>query len=288
MSANQAVKKNISGMQVIKTLQLLLEGNYTMNELTEKLNAKEKEAIFNSSVVSKYINTCRYLGFNIPKIHNKYFVAKLPFGMTLSSREIELLDVLQKFAIEKLSSKVNNLFNNFIMRLNQYSNKDIIRVERNTLELTHELFKKAIQEKRRIVLMYRAKTLLECVPVAIVEYKGKTCFKVVSKGKEKHISVERISGLELLGKIFSPEEYLGERVEFELTGELAQRYSLREHEEILKSELNYKRIVNNGENKDELFSRFLRYDKNCKILKPKSYADEMRTILDNMLANYGE
>ena len=64
-------KKNLSSMQVIKTLQILLQGDYTMNELIEQLNANESEPIFNNSVVSKYINTCRYCGIEIPKIHNK-------------------------------------------------------------------------------------------------------------------------------------------------------------------------------------------------------------------------
>ena len=50
---NQAVKRNQSSMQVLKTLQLLLEDNYTMSELIEKLNEKEDEPIFNNSVVSK-------------------------------------------------------------------------------------------------------------------------------------------------------------------------------------------------------------------------------------------
>ena len=58
-------KKNLSSMQVIKTLQILLQGDYTMNELIEQLNANESEPIFNNSVVSKYINTCRYCGIEI-------------------------------------------------------------------------------------------------------------------------------------------------------------------------------------------------------------------------------
>lgn len=289
MSANQAVKRNISGMQVIKTLQLLIEDNYTMSELTKKLNENEKTPIFNNSVVSKYINTCRYMGIDIPKIHNKYFVAKLPFGLDLSIKDIELLENLQKIATEKLSSKPNKLFNSFIRRLNKYSNKDITKVEKKTVDATYELFDKAIQEKRRIMLMFRAKALLECIPVAIVEYKGKQCFKVIHKGKERHISIERISGMELLGKIFSAEEHSGQRVEYILTGELAQRYTLRDHEELLKSELpNYIKIANKGEDKFELFSRLLRYDKDCEIIKPQSYRDEMKVLLDNMLANYGE
>ena len=34
-------KKNISSMQVLKTLQVLLQGNYTMQELVSILNENE-------------------------------------------------------------------------------------------------------------------------------------------------------------------------------------------------------------------------------------------------------
>ena len=236
MSTNQIVKKNLSGMQVIKTLQLLLEDNYTMGELIEKLNQNEAEPIFNNSVVSKYINTCRYLGFEIPKIHNKYYVAKLPFGLDLSFNDLNLLEILQKTAVAHLSAKANKLFNNFIVRLNKYSNKDIIRIEKKTTELIHELFDKAVRERRRISLMFKTKGCIECIPIEIVHYKGKYCFKIIHKNKEKHVSIHRISGMEILGKNFSSEEYIGQRAEFKITGGLAQRYTLREHEELLKNE----------------------------------------------------
>ena len=32
-----SIKKNLSSMQVLKTLQVLLQGNFTMQELIEKL-----------------------------------------------------------------------------------------------------------------------------------------------------------------------------------------------------------------------------------------------------------
>lgn len=289
MSANEIVKRNISGMQVIKTLQLLMEDNYTMIELTEKLNEKEKTPVFNHSVVSKYINTCRYLGIDIPKIHNKYFVAKVPFGLDMSGRDIELIEHLLNTANSKLPHKQSKFFNNFIDKLNKYSNKDVARVENKTVDLTYELFNKAIQEKRRIVLMFRAKALMECIPVEIVEHKGKTAFKVIHENKERFISVERISGLEILGRRFTPEEHQGQTVIFKLTGELAQRYSLREHEEEIAQSLpDYITISNHGENKEELLSRLLRYDRNCEIISPKSYRDDIKSMLNSMLANYGE
>ena len=76
----ESLKKNLSSIQVLKTLQVLLQGNYTMQELINKLNTNEETPIFNNSVISKYINTCRYCGIDIPKIHNKYFVASMPLA----------------------------------------------------------------------------------------------------------------------------------------------------------------------------------------------------------------
>lgn len=289
MNANEVVKRNLSGLQVIKTLQLLMEDNYTMIELTEKLNEREKTPNFNHSVVSKYINTCRYLGFDIPKIHNKYFVAKVPFGLNMSGRDVELIENLSQTSSNRLTNKQNKIFDSFFNKLNKYSNKDITRVENKTVDLTYELFNKAIQQKRRVMLMFRIKALMECIPVEISERKGKPAFKVIHNNKVKYIAVDRISGLEVLGKRFTPEEHHGQTVIFKLTGELAQRYSLREHEEEIAQSLpDYITISNHGENKEELLSRLLRYDKNCEIISPKSYRDDIKTMLDSMLANYGE
>lgn len=291
MAKNELVKKNISGLQVIKTLQLLLEDNYTMSELTEKLNKNEKESIFNNSVVSKYINTCRYCGFDIPKIHNRYFLAKLPFGLDLYSRDYELLNILQDVANKRLSGKSNNLFNSFIRRLNKYSNRDIIRVEKKTFELTCEKFDKAIQEKRKIMLMFKAKALLECIPLSIEEHKGKLCFKVLYNDKTRFVAMDRISGLEILGKIFTPsdEQELGETVIFEIKGDLISRYTMREHEqEIARNLPESITISNTGEDKDKLLARLLRYDNLCEIKSPQSYREEMKAMLEKMLSNYGE
>ena len=290
MAANEVVKRNLSGMQVIKTLQILLENNFTMSELTEKLNENEKEAVFNNSVVSKYINTCRYCGFDIPKIHNRYFLAKLPFGLDLTSNDFELLKNMQICANKRLSGKSNNLFNNFITRLNKYSNKDIIRVEKKTIKLTCETFDKAIKEKRKVMLMFKAKALLECIPLEITEQKNKLYFKILHKNKERYVSIERITGLQILGKIFVPsDEELGETVIFKIKGELIPRYTLREHEtEISRHLPEYIIISNVGEDKEKLLERLLRYDKFCEIVSPQSYRNEFKAMLNKMLANYEE
>ena len=146
-------KMNQSSRQVLKTLQVLLQGNYSMNELVEILNSDEDIPLFNNSVISKYINTCRCCGIEIPKIHNKYFVASMPFGLELTGCDINLLENLQEIVREHFTKQANKIFDSFIEKLNKYSNKKIVRVEKKSYKLTVELFDYAISEKRKINLM---------------------------------------------------------------------------------------------------------------------------------------
>lgn len=283
-----AVKRNISSMQVIKTLQLLLEDNYTMTELVERLNKDEKKPVFNNSVVSKYINTCRYIGIDIPKIHNRYFVAQVPFGMNITSSELDLLEKLQYTASEHLTKSSIKHFTNFMSRINKFSNKHIARVEKKTFKMTCELFEKAINEKRKVILMFRAKALLECIPLKITENKNQIFFHVTYNGKDRAISSDRIAGIHLLDKRFVAYQETESSVVFRLTGKLAQRYELREHEQISDYHLpEYIVVKNSNENKAELISRLLRYDSCCQVLYPVTFREEFKNCIKNTLSNYG-
>lgn len=288
MNINQVVKKNVSGMHVIKTLQLLLEDNYTMAQLVEKLNNSETDAKFNNSVVSKYINTCRMCGIEIHKIHNKYFVAHLPFGLDLSTREIELLSMLQNVAEKEFSLKIKETFFDFMNRISKYSNKHMVKVEKDNVEKVEELFYRAIQEKRKVSLMYKNKKMIECVPLEIIEKNGKTFFKVSYKNKEKDIYFERISGVEIIDKNFILATQEPEKIVFRLYGALAQRYTLKENEEeVGRSAMGYITISNKCENRAALMARILRYDSCCEVVSPQDFRDEVKRTLKDMLANYG-
>ena len=50
----------------------------------------------------------------------------------------------------------------------------------------------------------------------------------------------------------------------------------------------YIKVSNVGEEKSELLSRLLRYDKDCEIISPRNYREEMKLIINSMLENYGE
>ena len=286
MTANQAVKRNISSMQVLKTLQVLLEDNYTMAELIKELNKNEKEPLFNNSVISKYIITCRFCGIDIPKIHNRYFVSSLPFGLDLTPRDEDLLDKLGDVAKERFSKKQNKIFGQLIEKISKYSNKRIMRVEKGTAQQTYKMFNDAMDECRKIRLMYKTREILECIPLGIVQHKGRTFFNVSDENKEKLVCEDRISGIEITSQKYIANSAVA-NVVFVLKGELAKRYEARENEVVTENPDKTLRVVNSGENKDILLARLLRYDTCCEILSPESYRLEMKKILDDTLRNYG-
>ena len=281
-------KKNISSMQVLKTLQVLLQGNYTMQELVSILNENENEPLFNNSVISKYINTCRYCGIDIPKIHNKYFVASMPFGLELDVKDTDLLERLQNIIRQEMSKKNNKIFDGFIEKINRFSNKKISRVEKATYQISVEMFERAIKEKRKIRLMFKNKAIWDCIPLNIAENKGKNFFHVLANGHEKMVDTERVSGIEVLSDKFV-KNYSEQVVVFELKTPLAQRYSLRENERLIKPfDGQSITVSNHGEGKEILLFRLLRYDDKCEIINPKIYREEMKEIIDSALRNYGE
>lgn len=283
-----SIKKNISSMQVLKTLQVLITGDYTMQELVAKLNKDEKFPVFNNSVISKYINTCRYCGITIPKIHNKYFVTCIPFGLELSVEEGDLLEILQNIVKNDMAKKYNKIFDKFIENLNRFSNKKLARVDKSSYRVSADLFENAITDRRKICLMFKNRAILNCVPIKIEENKNKTYFHVMCGDKDRVIDIERVSGIKVLNDRFVP-KFNTQVVNFKLTGALALRYHLKENETVLKDyDGESITISNHGESKDILFSRLLRYDDKCEILNPKSYRDEMAQIIDSMLSNYGE
>ena len=280
-------KRNLSSMQVLKTLQILMEDNYSMQELIEKLNRNEEDAIFNNSIISKYINTCRYLGFEIPKINNKYYVTKLPFGMEFSDIDINLIKNLYNIARNEMANKSFRIFDNLIEKINRFANKKIVRVDKDSYQFSYELFEQAIKKKRKINLIFRNRAKLECIPLCIVDSENKTFFKVYNK-RERMIDINRLSGIEVLDEQYqSPYKNEPIIVVYKLKNKLAQRYELRENETLISFNGDTKVIQNQDENQEELLSRLLRYDVDCEIIKPQSYRDSMKKLLEDALSNYG-
>ena len=281
-------KINLSSVQVIKTLQVLLQGTFTMQELIEKLNENEPVPVFNNSVISKYINTCRYCGIEIHKINNKYHVVSLPFGLELTEEEVDLLNEIRCAAQKTMTKKSCKTLDKLIQKINQFSNKKISKIGKDDFQNSFELFEQAVTMKRKIKLIFKSKVELDCIPVRILEKGEKTFFEVYNK-KIRYIDISRLSGVQALNEKFVPVMSNEPSVTYTIKGDLASRYSLRENEHLLHINPDgSKTIVNKGEIPDMLLSRLLRYDDLCEVNFPKTFRDRMKEEINKTLENYGE
>ena len=284
--AKEIQKKNLSSIQVLKTLNVLLEGNYTMAEILEKLNSKENEPVFNNSTVSKYINTCRFCGIDIIKVHNKYHVIKFPFGLMLDDEEVGLIQTLKEAVTDEMPKKSCQEFQALVDKLNRCANKKITRVEKNQYNTIFEAFEKAINNRKKVRLLFKNRIELVGIPVTILREKGKTFFKVFCKNRLRMIDISRLSAVHITEESFIG--YMDEQsVVYNLKGNLAKRYEIREDEKILNSSGGVITITNNSKNLDMLISRLMRYDNLCEIVAPADARKEIKMIIEDTLKNYG-
>lgn len=286
MVNNHALKKNQSSLNVLETLKVLLESEYTMSQLLERLNKNNSSTIFNSNVVSKYINTCRYCGINIPKTQNKYIITSIPFGIDINDKDISNINKLFSVVRNSFSNNVIFSFEKLFAKINKFSNKQIVNYFSEIISLNCNKFNKAIDEKRKVKLFLSNGSEIIGDPINIVKNAERTFFNIWYEKKEKLVCINKVNIVEVLNdRVFS--NYSETTVLFKLRGELAKRYSLREYE-IMEfcDEPNTILIANRGEHKEILFSRLLRYDSCCEIISPKSYREEMKQLLNKMILNY--
>ena len=287
MTKNIPQKINLSSIQVLKTLKVLLQGNYSMNELINKLNENESFPVFNNSVISKYINTCRFCGFEIPKVYNKYYVATIPFGLELSLMNIETLKQMQEFIKNKLTKNYAERFDKLIQKLNKFSKTKIANVNKDEFIMSFELFEKAVAQKRKIKLLFKDRVIQECIPLNITQIGNKTFFNVYNK-RMHQIDINRLAGLQFSDNYYVEPFNSQQVVIFKLKGNLAKRYEAREHEAVQQNPDGTITVTNKNENEECLLSRLLRYDDKCEVIQPKAFRIKIKEVLDDMLSNYGE
>ena len=195
-------KINYSSIQVLKTLHVLLQGDYAMSDLVKILNKNETKEVFNNSVISKYINTCRFVGIKIPKIQNKYIVASLPFGLELSDFDLDALKILQVMVKKTMASKHASTFDRFYSKINRFTNRRIELVRKEEYILSIELFERAVSKRRKINLLFKNRAVLECIPLNVSEQNGNIYFNVFNK-RIRTIEASRLSGIEILSDKFA-------------------------------------------------------------------------------------
>jgi len=287
MSKNITGKINNASYSVMCTMLSLFEKNLTMPELIDSLNRMFPGVIFNNFVASKYINTCKACGFDIQKIDGKYCFMNYPIGEKFTDHEAALACELEEYSEDLNQSKINKDVKTFFEKLHlvKYKASNGLKSSKNRRVL--RLYEKARNAKCNIKIFYEDGHQEDCSPKDVyVSDGGKIFFRTSNQTGLQEVNPDKIIDIKITEQTdYESEPY--EEVVFELRGKLAKRYQLRENEQILKVKKNGNIVVTNKyEDKTHLLRRLMRYDSSCRLMKPNSYVDELRTMIKEALENY--
>ena len=282
-------KINNAAFRVLKTFKFLFEEDLTMNELIDKLNNsldEQDKSEYNNFVVSKYINTCKCCGIDIQKIDGKYAIVNSPFGEKFTEGEAQLVYELIN---NKENKKLKKLSDDLLTKLHLPAYKSSNGLKSSESCRIIKLFEKALTGSSQTELILRNGEVIKCLPKEIKAQKGKIILHVETDGGIKEVCADDLADINLSDKSVRKLKNEPKDVIFELRGKLAKRYQLRENEQIIRFKNNGSIVVSNKyEDKEELLRRLMRYDYLCKIVRPASYVEEIKKMINNTLSNYGE
>ncbi|MCM1265345.1 MAG: hypothetical protein NC200_04015 [Candidatus Gastranaerophilales bacterium] len=276
---------NIASYKVLQTLLCLFKKDMTMKELVDDLNGANLGK-YNNFVISKYINTCKACGIDIQKINNKYTIINFPIGMRFNARESKLLHEIvsftENFKLDNgIISTIHNLFNKLHLQFFK-SNNGLLSSKNCRIIKT---FEKACEEQYQVKIMFKNKTVYKCSPKSINVENGRIFFTTDNFAGVKQINPDDIIDI-IITEEKSVSKYSSPNVIFELYGQLAKNYQLKENEQIIRiKDDNTLVVLNKYEKKKELLHRLMRYDSSCKLISPKEYVIDIRDMIIKSIEN---
>ncbi len=284
------LKVNISSLRVLQMLQLLFEKDYTMNELMAALSKVSNERCSNF-LVSKYINTCRFCGIDIQKIDGKYTLLKLPFGMEFSDDVLSLFDEIKQYSANMRLGKNIRAYNSLLSKINKRSDRYYAKIEPPADDKNIQAFEFAIENGWKINMKLVSdgkETSILCEPLELSCDGDKLVIIVNLNGERTKILYDDVVSISV-SDIKSSGNILSTSVIFRLRNTLARRYTLRPDEKVVGIDDDGSiTVLNKTEDKQSLLNRLLKYDSMCELVSPRAYKKEMKSLIDNTLANYGK
>ena len=129
---------------------------------------------------------------------------------------------------------------------------------------------------------------LLCSPQEVEYLKRKVCFTVIGNNGSRvySIPVDAIKSIKQTGSQASKMS-LPTTIVYRIKNRLAKNYRMRDWEVLQTIEPDGNRIiVNKGEDLNELLGRLMKYGRECEVISPKFYKEEMIERINKTLSNY--
>jgi predicted DNA-binding transcriptional regulator YafY len=295
---------NISAYRVLFILLMLVRyRSLNAMELNRLLYENPVIArVYNSETLTKYINTLREVGCQIPRSSSRndysYELRKTPFPLSLKPEELRVAEKLLKLLAQQSDECLYQDYRDFLEQLSWV-------VDSDGLELSHDaegnpVFP-ALQQRREQMNTYRRycqeaflleirmnqsglERILYLEPQEVTERDNRIFLVGYDQQTHQQIRLD-VDHIGSLRQTPSKNRRLVARtsVVFALYGRLAASYRLYPGEKITyrsPDELHVKTQVSDMKG---LMSRLMKYGDSCQVLSPDSVRDMMRRHIEQLL-----
>lgn len=256
-------------------------------------NLKIKEATF-----YKYIQLIKKAGFIIKRKNKTYRLLKFKNTIRLDKKDERVLSYLffiaqnyltkqkSKMFIEKMTDILQEASQESYFRINEMYNKIKEEEYRKNIQDKIEIFQNSINKDKILEIKTKQNKILIIKPIKLIYEKEKVYLEFINKKEKKaaSLSLDNFLKIEYLENFEFYSDYKKEVI-FELKNKLANSYILKENERVIDKSQNKIVIANSDMNYNRLFKRLVRYDTYCKILFPKTTAEEFKYFIKKSIAN---
>lgn len=256
-------------------------------------------------VINKYTNALKVFGVKIRKEHNKYKLDSSLYSVDYSMNDLKALSIIlsvsENIPDEEINKNITDLKSNLILRMDSTDKNTFTTLNTNKdFSFFYADIKDQIKTcknycKDNIILdmiyLHKNKELrIMCKPKE-VSYNVKTAYLHVfdtNKKENLEIALPNILSMKVMPNRTALKLESTTTIAYKLKGRLAKTYKLKEGERLSNKTDNELYIINNGEPRDKLYARLMRYADLCEIISPKYIRNEMIDLLNETIKLYEE
>ena len=261
-----------------------------IEEISNKLLEYNIKA--DKKTVSKYLRTLKLFGFEIEKINGRFQVLNSPLMIKQKNSGAEIIFLLMEYFFEKenveyeiLKRKFKNIFDieeNLKIKNSIEKTLQLSQSAKKNLELINNLIKK---NKTEINAKYKGKKLKLTIKEIKFAKNGVFLFaKDKNLKNSRHIKINNLENIKP-DKTKNLKFKIKEGVNFKIKENLIKNYILKRGE--IANYINNEAIITNTyEEKEEIFSRLLKYGTKAEILTPEREKRQFIQKLKSLIEHY--
>ena len=279
-----------SGVKIFLIIEILFSSPKNIEEISNKLLECNIKA--DKKTVSKYLRTLKLFGFEIEKINGRFQVLNSPLQIKQKNSGAEIIFLLMEYFFEKenveyeiLKRKFKNIFDveeNLKIKNSIEKTLQLSQSAKKNLELINNLIKK---NKTEINAKYKGKKLKLTIKEIKFAKNGVFLFaKDKNLKNSRHIKINNLENIKP-DKTKNLKFKIKEGVNFKIKENLIKNYILKRGE--IANYINNEAIITNTyEEKEEIFSRLLKYGTKAEILTPEREKRQFIQKLKSLIEHY--